>query len=298
VHGSEIVTSFPSQKDGVMTQFWSAHVKTPLKAVLPHRVRKYLRTLVPASPPVPASASAPASAPAVYPFHKLVPGKLEAIDYAATRFGFDSFADLGGVWNVDGGYSFYALEKRGVRKGVLVDYTLTPAVAAWGRRYPGFTTITGGFGTQAVARQIGHVDAIFLFDVLLHQVNPDWDQVLDLYASRTSTFVILNQQFVAKKTFRLLDRGPEEYLRHVPHSPEDTPVYRCAVQTPDAIHPSGCKYRDVTSIWQWGITDDDLIAKMKSIGFSLQYFKNCSTWKMTHVEDHAFVFRKTPVPKY
>jgi hypothetical protein len=32
-----------------------------------------------------------------------------------------------------------------------------------------------------VASRIGHVDVIFLFDVLLHQANPSWATVLSLY---------------------------------------------------------------------------------------------------------------------
>jgi hypothetical protein len=47
--------------------------------------------------------------------------------------------------------------------------------------------IEGNFGSPAVAQQLQNVDAILLFDVLLHQVSPDWDEILDLYATRTTS---------------------------------------------------------------------------------------------------------------
>jgi hypothetical protein len=41
----------------------------------------------------------------------LIKHKLDLIDFAFTLQGALSFSDLGGVWGVDGGYTFYALEK-------------------------------------------------------------------------------------------------------------------------------------------------------------------------------------------
>lgn len=49
--------------------------------------------------------------------------------------------------------------------------------------------------------KIKNVDAIYLFDMLLHQVNPDWNEVLKLYSDKTKYFVIFNQMFTkAEKT--------------------------------------------------------------------------------------------------
>jgi hypothetical protein len=269
---------------------WTTLTKAPLKAVLPQATRRFARRLL-AGPPAPA--------PQLYPFHKLLASKKEVIDFAVTRLGIRSFADLGGVWNVDGGYTFYALEAYGLRDGCLVDREFTPAVAKWGARYPGLRTIQGHFGSEAVAAQVGNVDAVFLFDVLLHQVNPDWDAVLALYARRVDCIVILNQQYHARKTFRLIDRGREEYFRHVPHTIDESVDYRDVFDRPDEYLPTlGCKYRDTPAIWQWGITDDDLIAVMRKLGFTLHFFKNCEPWQMPHVENHAFVFRRSVEPVY
>ncbi|HEX4589802.1 MAG TPA: hypothetical protein VH120_07730 [Gemmataceae bacterium] len=266
---------------------WTMLAKAPMKKLLPSAVRRAVRKW-----------TAPPAAP-TYPFHKLEPGKLEAIDYAVQSCGVRSFADLGGIWNVDGGYTIYALEKHGLREGCLVDYTFTPAVERWGARCPGLRTIRGNFANEAVAAQVGRVDAAFLFHVLLHQVDPDWAAVLELYAKRVNCFVIVNPQYHARKTFRLLDRGRAEYFRHVPPGNEARRQYQLAFDDPDGIEPVlGCRHRDNPSIWQWGMTDEDLIAKVRSLGFRLRYFKYVETWPMPHVESHAFVFEKSSEPQY
>src|SRR3712207_8336532 len=47
--------------------------------------------------------------------------------------------------------------------------------------------------------QVQGVDAVFFFDVLLHQVRPHWDEVLNLY-SAAKVVVIYNQQWTGSKT--------------------------------------------------------------------------------------------------
>jgi hypothetical protein len=44
--------------------------------------------------------------------------------------------------------------------------------------------IEGNFGESSIAEQIESVYVIFLFDVLLHQVSPDWDEILEMYSGR------------------------------------------------------------------------------------------------------------------
>ncbi len=81
-----------------------------------------------------------------------------------------SFADLGGIWNVDGAYTFYALRKYGAKSAFLIDTNYTDAVLKRSRNKDNLTLIEGNFGEDSTAEKIGEVDAIFLFDVLLHQV--------------------------------------------------------------------------------------------------------------------------------
>jgi hypothetical protein len=127
---------------------------------------------------------------------------------------------------------------------------------------------------------------------LLHQVAPDWDEVLDIYAPLTQCFIVFNQQWVGTdSTIRLLDLGEDEYFQNVPHSKERQ-TYSDLFLKLDQKHPKYNKlWRDIPNIWQWGITDVDLQEKFKSLGFHLQYYKNCGPFgNLKNFEDHAFVF--------
>jgi hypothetical protein len=218
--------------------------------------------------------------------------KTELIDFAFPKFDVESFADLGGVWRVEGGYTFYALERYHIERAFLVDTNFTDTVTQRKSSFPTLQLIEGNFGEEAVAQRIGSVDVVIFFDTLLHQVRPDWDEVLEMYASRAKCFLILNQQFTAsEKTVRLLDLGEEEYFKNVPHSRHDEP-YKTVFQSPYEMHGQHKRInRDIHNIWQWGITDDDLIAKMELLGFKLQFLKNAGKFAyLKNFESHAFVF--------
>ena len=60
------------------------------------------------------------------------------------------------------------------------------------------------------------------------------------------------------------------------------------------VHPQHNRiYRDIHNVWQWGITDSDLIARMESLGFSLQFYKNAGAFgTLKNFENHAFVFSR------
>jgi hypothetical protein len=224
----------------------------------------------------------------------LNPGKLRLIDVACRQMRMRSFADLGAVWNVDGGYTFYAAGKHPIERAYLVDADMTQAVFEARERHPSVELIEANFGDPAVPRRIHDVDGVFLFDTLLHQVKPDWDAVLELYAQHTRLFLIFNPQYLASKTsVRLLDLGREEYFRNVPHPPEYD-VYKMVFENPDAINPRhGRPNRDIPNIWQWGITGGDLMRKMESIGFQLEYFRNCGRFgNLRNFENHAFIFSR------
>jgi hypothetical protein len=228
------------------------------------------------------------------PFARLDPNKKQLIDFACQELGMHSFADLGAVWNVDAGYTFYAMERHKAR-GVIVDTDLTPTVLQKQKAYPNLKIIKANFGQFATLDQIGNVDGVFFFDTLLHQVNPNWDQILGMYAGIARIFLILNQQYIGfETTTRLLDLGREEYFRNVPHSASEEP-YKTYFRDLDAIHPEHNRpYRDIHNIWQWGIVDSDLISCMKELGFSMQFFKNCGpVGKLRNVENHGFAFCKS-----
>jgi hypothetical protein len=221
--------------------------------------------------------------------------KLDLIDFAFTSLKLSSFADLGGVWGVDGGYTFYALEKYNLTKAVMVDTHPTENTIERSKECSQLRFIRGNFGDQRIAQEIGPVDAIFLFDILLHQVAPDWDKILEMYAPQTRCLVIYNPQWIGSSlTVRLLDLGEEEYFRNVPHGSQEKP-YDMLFQKLDQPHPHhhGRTWKDVHHIWQWGVTDEDLQAKTKSLGFRLQYSMKCGRFgDLTNFENRAYVFSK------
>jgi hypothetical protein len=205
-----------------------------------------------------------------------------------------SFADLGGIWNVDGAYTFYTLRSYGAKCAFLVDTNFTEASLKKGRSERSLRLIKGNFGEQSVAQQIGIVDAIFLFDVLLHQVRPDWNQILEQYSTCTKYFVVYNEQWIgSENTVRLLDFGPDEYFRNVPHAKEH-PIYKDLFGKMYEIHPQYKRiWRDTPDVWQWGITDGDLLCTMEKLGYKMQYYKNCGRFgSLPNFENHAFVFQK------
>jgi hypothetical protein len=225
----------------------------------------------------------------------------DLIDFSVSEYGARSFADLGGVWGVDAGYTFYALEKLrasgGPGAGVLVDTDFTAVVRERLPSYPELRIIEGNFGDKPTVEQIGRVDAVFLFDTLLHQVKPDWDEILELYAPHTNSFLIHNQQYTGVRTVRLLDLGEEEYFRNAyrgANVDREKPPYDRLFEKLDEINPKhGRPWRDIHEIWQWGITDDDLVAKLRALGFKLDLFRDLGRFKdLERFERHAFAFSR------
>jgi hypothetical protein len=198
------------------------------------------------------------------------------------------------VWGVEAGYTFYALDTFDLTSAVLVDTHPTERVKERIKNYPRLRVVQGNFGSESVVKTIGPVDAIFLFDVLLHQVDPNWDHILEMYARQSRCLVIYNQQWIgSNSTVRLLELGETEYFNNVPHNRSEYP-YVDLFQKLDQKHPDHDQlWRNVHHIWQWGITDADLKSKIESLGFRLQFYRNYGqTWHPKNFEDHAFVFTK------
>lgn len=214
--------------------------------------------------------------------------KLRAIDVAFQRVGATTLADLGAVWAVDAGYSFYALDELGASRVVICDDTFTEAVISRQRQDPRVELVRGNFGTTEVAERIGEVDVILMFDVLLHQVDPDWDAILALYGTRTSCIVLSGPWWRGSETVRLLDLGREEYLRTVPRPDFHRPI----LDKLDTVNPQrGRPWRDVHDIWQWGITDRDLRTAMGELGFRLDHYENAGRWRgLERFDDSSYVF--------
>jgi hypothetical protein len=225
---------------------------------------------------------------------KVLQEKLDLIDFAFSRFALVSMADLGGVWGVQGAYTFQTLTKRSVQRACLVDTDLTEEVVARAAEFPALELISGNFGSPAVAAKIGKIDAVLLFDVLLHQVAPNWDDILAMYANQCRCFIVYNQQWVGEgDVVRLLELGEEEYFRNVPHN-RSVPPYLELFERLDEIHPQhGRSWRDVHHIWQWGISDAALEKAMERLGFTLALKRNFGRFgRLDRFENHGFVYVK------
>jgi hypothetical protein len=230
-----------------------------------------------------------------YPL-KFNPNKKELIDYSMTQLKISprSFADLGGVWGIDGAYTFYTLDTYNNVTGRLVDTHFTGEVEKKSNSYNRLELIKLNFGESIALEFIGQTDMIFLFDVLLHQVAPNWDEILEMYSNITNCFLIYNQQLVnSDKTVRLIDLGREKYQEYVPFS-INHPHYE---EFFDNLNEHNMEHkriwRDIHSVWQWGITNHDLIERLKRLGFSIKFHKNCGKFSnFKYFEDHAFIFLK------
>lgn len=122
----------------------------------------------------------------------------------------------------------------------------------------------------------------------------DWDEVLQMYSSVSNCYVVFNQQFIkSEKTLRLLDLGFHEYFENVPLNKKH-PMYKDLFDKMYDTHPTHNRiWRDIHNVWQWGITNGDLCAKMNDLDYNLQYYKNYGRFSnFKNLESHAFVFQK------
>jgi hypothetical protein len=225
----------------------------------------------------------------------LNPAKLRAIDYCFDQLGSRSFADLGGVWGIDGGYARYAADLHSPERGVVVDENFSDKYLDAERRLPNLSHIEGNFGNREVAQSVGHVDVAIFFDVLLHQVAPDWHEVLALYAPLCRRICIVQPQWNGPETVRLLELGEAEYMAAIPRA--DTAhgsIYDGLFERLDDVNEQrGRPWRDVHDIWQWGITDDDLITRVAELGFAVRLHENAGPWRgLDRFHESVFVFER------
>lgn len=221
--------------------------------------------------------------------------KKEVIDYVFEKFNIMKILELGCVWGVEGVYGRYIAEKYSHSKVVMVDTHWTKEAKDLCGKFKNINIVSNNFGKTELPAEIGKVDAIIFFDVLLHQVAPDWDRILQMYAPYTDFFLIVNHQFISSSiTVRLLDLGYDKYFENTPHDKEH-PTYKNLFNKMYEIHPDHNRiWRDVHHVWQWGITNSDLLHTMHELGFNPVYMKNegnCGG-NLSNWEYNAFVFKK------
>ena len=236
------------------------------------------------------SSATAAPGPIVHP--PLVPLKLRTVDAAFALPEVTSVADLGGVWAVDAGYTFHALERHSPQRAVLVDDDITPAVRTRATSFPQLRLLEQNFGLERTPGDVGPIGVVLLFDVLLHQVDPHWDEILRRYAPLAQAFAIVNPMYdAAVHTVRLLDLGEDRYRSSVPRQDNLDGLF----ERLDQVNPQrGRPWRDVHDVWQWGITDADLRACMDTLGFTAVHAEQRGRWHgLADFEDCAYVFRRT-----
>jgi hypothetical protein len=88
-----------------------------------------------------------------------------------------------------------------------------------------------------------------------------------------------------------MDLDEDAYFHYVPHTKNEEP-YRTVFADPLAIRPErGRPNRDIHDIWQWGITDQDLVLCLRRLGFAPKRFVNDGRWGHPKAfENHGFVF--------
>jgi len=206
--------------------------------------------------------------------------KLKLIDIALEKNKIQSFADLGGVWGVDGFYTFYILSQREISKAYIIDDHFTNKLIKQAINYPQLQLIEGDFRFRETFQKIDKVDLMLLFDVLLHQVN--WQEVLSLCTQWADLLAIYNPQLHGEKSVRLLDLGEEAYFNLVPHTKKG-PCYE-HLFTPK-------EEKDTPAVWQWGICDADLINTLAKLDFQLAYSRDEEYWPNRSFRSKGFVFQ-------
>lgn len=219
--------------------------------------------------------------------------KASVVDYALYNFPIESLVDLGACWGVHGGYTFHALEVCDLERAVIVDGNVTAPTREQAEHIPRVELIQGPLGAHETVDRVGRVDAAIMFDILLHQVDPNWNDVLARYASNVDTLIIHNQCWRGPETVRFPDFDVEQYIDRVEsHSPERIREW---YQRHDEFNVDQQKpWRDVHNYWQWGITAKDLVGTLWDLGYAIEAFENTGAWseQLSEIEMLSIVAHK------
>lgn len=83
------------------------------------------------------------------------------------------------------------------------------------KKFNNLQLIKGAFNDKEIIKELGNVDAAIMYDILLHQVSPNWDEILEMYSKQISTLIIYNQNWIGDNTVRFIDLGLDKYLKDV-----------------------------------------------------------------------------------
>jgi len=190
----------------------------------------------------------------------LLPRKLELIDVAASSFNPKSWIDLGGTWRVRGGYSYYISSKYTPETVTLCDITMPQEILDISSEY-GVRCVEGSFG--CLSDKVGDFDAALMFDILLHQYYPDWMGLLALYSKHVKVMLVVNPQ--AAETKLIVDLPTDEYRSWIPQPILDS----C-----DMYESESSELKGRSAVWQWAISNRDLISVMATLGFEVVFLRD------------------------
>lgn len=106
------------------------------------------------------------------------PLKGELANLAVSKHKVKSFADIGGCWGVHCGYSFDILDRHKIDRAFVADQFVTAPSRERAKAYSQLQFIQGLFNQQGYIAAFPEVDALIMYDILLHQVDLDWDEFL------------------------------------------------------------------------------------------------------------------------
>lgn len=218
--------------------------------------------------------------------------KVGLVDRAFDRYPIGSFADVGACWGAHGGYTFHALERYRVTDAVMLDGDLTAPTKERAMNWPQLRLEEGDLGDRRLLDSVGKVDALIIFDILVHQVDPDWDVFLRRYAEHANFLIIYHQCFVDEaSTVRFIDRGLDYYLAHTPYVGQEAEIADWFSRHEQPSRKFDRKVaRDSYHYWQWGITQADLIRVIWEAGFQVDFLENFGPWwDLPCIENHGFL---------
>ena len=220
------------------------------------------------------------------------PNKMQLAILAASKHHVRSFADLGACWGVNAGYSIGLLDSFPIDLGFVVDQTVTSLSRERGKKFPQLQFVTGLLGDTDVISNIPSLDALLMYDILLHQVAPNWDDFLTRWSKKARVLVIYNQMWAqTEKTIRFIERGVEWYKKNVYHTNSQTidEWFRTLDETDPATRR---KRRNLHQFWQFGITTNDLTNHLQKLGYRLDFFKSYGPFVPTYpwIQNEGFIF--------
>jgi hypothetical protein len=220
--------------------------------------------------------------------------KAQLVSDAIHRYGLTSIMDVGACWGVHGGYTFHALNSGRIERAVMLDGEVTDLTRKRAAEDPRVELVEGDLGDADLIAALPACDAAIMFDVLLHQVAPDWDEFLLRYARKVNHLVIWNQDWIGSDaSVRFVERGLNWYLENVGDA--DAARIRQWFARHDDICPRfGRRWRDVPDFWQWGIASPELVATLRRAGFALDYFDNRGVWSERYpkIQKNAYLFSR------